>query len=349
MAEEGRGQVAYRVYVSLAGEDKISIYALDADTGRLALYRDVEVSGAPGPLAVGPSRRFMYAGLRATNELATFAVDPQTGDLSRADGVSTSGLRSDPCYLATDRAGRFLLSAYYHAGLIAVHPIGDDGVVRGPAVEWLVTAPHAHCIQTDPSNRFVDVPHTVPSNRILQFAFDGVEGTLSPVATPRAEVEDGAGPRHYCFHPTRDMVYVSNEQGSSVTTFRLDPSTGDLANVQTLSTLPEGYEGRNAPAQIHIHPTGRFLYASNRGHDSIACFALDEATGRMRSLCQQPTEPSPRAFNLDPSGRYLYAAGQGSGRLAGYSIEEREGTLTPTETISVGENPMWVLPIELPG
>ena len=337
------------VYVSLAGEGKISIYALDPGTGRLTLYRDVPVSGAPGPLAVEPTQRFMYVGLRATNKLATFVVDPQTGDLSPADGVATSGLRSDPCYLATDRRGRFLLSAYYHAGLVAVHPIGDDGVAGGPAVEWLVTAPHAHCIQTDPGNRFVYVPHTVPSNRILQFAFDEVGGTLSPLAAPQAKVEDGAGPRHYCFHPTRDMVCVSNEQGSSVTAYALDPTTGDLSSVQTLSMLPTGYEGRNAPAQIHIHPSGRFLYASNRGHDSIACFALDEGTGQMRSLGQQPTEPSPRAFNLDPSGTYLYAAGQGSGRLAGYRIDEREGTLTPTETISVGENPMWVLPIELAG
>jgi 6-phosphogluconolactonase len=157
------------------------------------------------------------------------------------------------------------------------------------------------------------------------------------------------GPRHYCFHPARDMVYVSDEQGSSVTAYSLDASAGTLTAVQTISSLPADYEGQNAPAQIHMHPTGRFMYLSNRGHDSIAGFAIDEATGQLTQLGQTPTEPSPRAFNLDPSGRYLFAAGQGSGRLAAYRIDERTGELAPLETTTVGENPMWVLIMEQRG
>jgi len=337
----------YLVYVSLAEEDKISIYALDPDTGRLTLERDVPVSNAPGPLAVDPTQCFMYVGLRTTRELATFAVDPDTGDLSPMGTVGTSGIRSDPCYLTTDRTGRFLLSAYYHKGMVAVHPIGSDGVVGEWAVQYLETAPHAHCIQTDPSNRFVYVPHTVPPNLILQFAFDEVTGTLIPLGIPKAPVPEGVGPRHYCFRPAKDMVYFSDEQGSSVTAYHLSTSTGMLTAVQTISSLPADHEGQNAPAQIHMHPSGRFLYLSNRGHNSIAGFAIDEATGQLSSLGQQPTEPSPRAFNLDPSGRYLFAAGQASGQLATYRIDGRTGELDPLATTAVGENPMWVLTMEV--
>ncbi len=342
-----RKLMKHLVYVSLAGEDKISIYALDPDTGQLTPQQDVPVSSAPGPLAVDPTHGFMYAGLRSTRELATFTVDPDTGHLSLMGTVGTSGIQSDPCYLTTDRTGRFLLSAYYHKGMVSVHPIGADGMVSELAVQYLETAAHAHCIQTDPSNRFVYVPHTVPPNLILQFAFDEATGALTPLATPEAPVPEGVGPRHYCFHPLQDVVYFSDEQGSSVTAYHRDASTGTLTAVQTISSLPEGYEGRNAPAQIHMHPSGCFLYLSNRGHDSIAGFAIDEATGQLNPLGQQPTEPGPRAFNLDPSGRYLFAAGQRSGRLATYRIDERTGELTPLETYAVGENPMWVLTMEM--
>jgi len=336
----------YRVYVSLAGDDRISIYVLDPDTGKLTLQGDVAAPRGPAPLALDPTRCFMYAGLRASREMASFAVDPASGDLSL---IGTVGLRSDPCYIATDQSGRFLFSAYYGAGMVAVHRIGTDGGVREPALQWVETAPHAHCIQTDPSNRFVYVPHTVPSNLILQFAFDQATGTLTPLAMPRACAEAGVGPRHYCFHPTSDSVYFSNEQGCSVSAYRRDSSAGILTRVQTVSTLPAGYEGENTCAQIHIHPTGRFLYVSNRGHDSIAGFAIDEVTGQLTPLGQQRTEPRPRAFNTDPSGHTLFAAGQGSNRLAAYRIDERSGMLAPLETYAVGENPMWVLMLELSG
>jgi 6-phosphogluconolactonase len=205
------------VYVSLAGEDKISIYALNPNRGKLTLQRDVLVSNAPGPLAVDPMHRFMYAGLRTTRELASFALDPDTGDLSPMGTVGTSGIQSDPCYITTDRTGRFLLSAYYHKGMVAVHPIGVDGSMGERAVQCLETAPHAHCIQTDPSNRFVYVPHTVPPNLILQFAFDEATGTLAPLDTAKAHVPEGLGPRHYCFHPARDMRSTSIPQGVSCT------------------------------------------------------------------------------------------------------------------------------------
>jgi 6-phosphogluconolactonase len=155
------------------------------------------------------------------------------------------------------------------------------------------------------------------------------------------------GPRHFCFHPQLPAVYFVNEQGGSVTAYRLDADTGTLTPFQTISTLPDGFDGQNACAEIRITPSGRFLYASNRGHDSIACFAVAEGTGELSSLGQQPTEKTPRPFTLDPEGRFLLAAGQGSGRLATYRIDAGTGKLVPLETHALGQNPMWVLVLRL--
>jgi len=338
--------MGYRVYVSLMGEDKISIYTLDPDTGELTLQRDVMALGGPAPLAVDPTRRLLYAGLRATCEMATFRLDLASGDLSLIGAVE---LRSDPCYISTDRTGRFLLSAYYGAGMVAVHPIGADGVVGETAVQWVETAEHAHCIHPDRSNRFIFVSHTVPANHIRQFLFDESTGTLAPNTVPEVIAGEGQGPRHYCYHPSKDIVYVSNEQGCSVTAYHFDTSAGTLSALQTVPTLPQSSEDENTCAQIHIHPSGRFLYVSNRGHDSIAMFSIDDATGELTPQGQQPTEPTPRVFNIDPAGKVLLAAGQGSGRLAVSRVDARNGSLLPLQTYAAGENPMWVLIMESPG
>lgn len=334
----------HHVYVSIAGENKISTFNMHPDTGKLLFEGDVAVNGGPGPLAVEPKRRFLYAGIRSNRQISSFCIDHSTGGLSL---IGTVSLDSDPCYIATDRRGNFLLSAYYGAGKAAVHPIGKDGTVGSPAIEWFSTAEHAHCIQTDFSNKFAFVPHTVSPNVIFQFKFDEKTGTLTPNAVPKVIPEEGAGPRHFCFHPNQDIVYVSNEQGSSVTAYNFDQSAGTLTAFQTISTLPEDYDEENSCAQIHITPSGKFLYVSNRGHDSIAGFSIDDATGQLSSLGQQPTEPTPRAFTIDPTGNFLFAGGQGSGKLASYRINPQTGELKPLETYEVGKNPMWVLVVGL--
>ena len=334
----------YRVYIPAAGDDKISIWSMDPQRGALDLQEDFALAGGPSPLARDPAQQFLYVGLRASHRLATLRIEPKTGRLSL---LGTIPLESDPCYLSVDRSGRYLLSAYYGAGRMAVHPIGEDGVVRAPPVEWRATMPKAHCIHTDTSNRYAYLPHVGESNRILQFTFDADTGRLTPNAVPSVVPEPGQGPRHYGYHPTLDTVYFDNEQASTVTAYRLDPATGILAPFQTLSTLPEDHEGPNTNAQIHITPSGEYLYAANRGHDSIACFAVDTATGRLTSLEQRSTEPIPRAFGIDPQGRFLFAAGQGSGRLAAYRIDVQTGVLQPLETYELGQRPMWVLALEL--
>lgn len=331
------------MYVSISEEDRLSVFTVDPETGRLESQGDVVVPGSPGPLAIDPGQRFLYVGRRDAREISSYRINWSTGGLSL---VGTASLEADPCYLATDRKGRFLLSAYYHAGKVAVHPINDDGAVGTPPVEWLDTARGAHSMQTDPSNRFAFVPHiAAPTgpNVILQFKFNEATGRLTPNSPHRAIPEEGVGPRHFCFHPSLDVLYFSNEQGCSVTAYRFDSSVGTLSAFQTVSTLPDDYKGENTCAQIQISSSGRFLYAPNRGHNSIACFSIDAHTGRLTPIERVPTEAVPRAFSLDPEGNFLFAAGLESGRLVSYRINEDSGGLEPLETYTVGKAPLWVL------
>jgi 6-phosphogluconolactonase len=178
---------------------------------------------------------------------------------------------------------------------------------------------------------------------ILQFRFDAANGRLSPNSPPRIEPAERLGPRHYCFHPSLDLVYFSNEQGCGVSAYRLDPASGTLSAVQTITSLPSGFTGRNTCSQIHLTPNGRFLYVGNRGHNSIAGFAVDGATGRLTPIGHAPTEAVPSAFGLEPEGRFLFAAGSATGRLASYGIDGETGALTALTTYPLGQRPMAVL------
>ena len=334
------------MYVSLQGDDKVLRFALNGDSGQLQPDGETAVSGGPAPMAVHPTRPYLYVARRGEREVSSFAIDQRTGAL---DLIGTAGLPSDPPFLFPDRSGRFLLSAYYAAGHVAVHPIGDDGAVHEPPIEWIESATGAHSVQTDPSNRFAFLPHIADRgpNEIWQFKFDAKTGHLTPNEPAKVIPQAGAGPRHFCFHPVRNIVYFCNEQGCSVTAYDFDPSAGTLAPFQTISTLPDGFEARNMCAEIRISPTGRFLYASNRGHNSIACFAVDRSSGRLTSVGHAPTESVPRAFALDHAGRFLYAAGQDSGRLASYKVDWDTGVLQPLGTLPLGNRPMWLSIVEL--
>ena len=335
------------MYVSLQEDDKILIFTLDSDTGRLQRQQEVEVTGGPAPLAVDPQRNFLYVGRRGIREISSFRIDQSTGGLSP---IGIAAVDGEPVFMATDRRGRYLLSAYYHQSHVAVHRI-DDGVATAPPIEWLETASGAHAMQTDPSNQFAFVPHIAGNgpNAIFQFKFDENTGRLTANSPARLSPEVESGPRHFCFHPSRDILYFSDEQGCSVTAYRLDRSGGTLTPFQTVSTLPDDYSGRNTCSQIQITPSGRFLYAPNRGHNSIACFTIEDSTGLLTSIGQVATEPVPRVFSLDPEGTFLFAAGQESGRLASYRVNGITGELEPLETYALGNRPMWVLFIGLPG
>ena len=340
--------MANYMYVSLQGDDKISLFTVNSETGNLTPKSEVPVSGGPSALAISPDRTVLYVGRRNSSEISSFRLDQNTGGLTL---TGTVPVEAAPTYLSTDRKGKFLLSAYYQGAHAAVHPVGDDGAVGDPPIEWLETATGAHAMQTDHSNRFAFVPHIAGNgpNAIFQFRFDEKTGHITPNSPPKVEPEELLGPRHYCFHPTLDILYFSNEQGCSVTGYRLDISTGTLSALQTITTLPEGYTDRNTCSQIHISSSGKFLYAANRGHNSIAGFSVDASTGRLTAIGQVSTEAVPSAFSLDPEGNFLFAAGSESGRLASYRINGDTGGLTPLETYPVGERPMWVLMTKLGG
>ncbi|MSR84623.1 MAG: lactonase family protein [Candidatus Latescibacteria bacterium] len=327
------------VYISLPSAAKIACYTQDPDTGKLSFLHDTALPAGAAPLAVDRPQRCLYAAL-GSSQIASFAIAPDSGELKSLGLLSLSAV---PCFLSLDQTGRFLLSAYYTGGAAAVHPLNPDGSVGEVPAVWLSTARCAHAMLTDPSNRFAFVPHVSSNNVIFQFLFDEKTGRLEPNRVSKIKPLPGAGPRHYVFHPTLPVVYFDNEQGSSVTAYHLD-GQGSLSPFQTLSTLPEGFSRENSCAHIAIHPSGRFLYAANRGHDSLACFALD-AQGKTTSLGQQATEKTPTHFALDAAGRFLYAAGQGGDRLASYRVDPENGQLSPLEAYTVGANPYWVLPV----
>lgn len=336
------------MYVSLQGDDKILRFGMDASTGALQPLGALEVPGGPAPMVVDPTQRFLYVARRGECKLSSYGIDQQSGELSH---IGTVPLHTDPCYIATDRKGRYVLSAYYEGRGVTVHAIGSDGSVGDPPVQRLETARGAHCFQTDPSNRYAFVPHIAGRgpNEIWQFRFDEQTGHLTPNATPKVTPEQPVGPRHYCFHPSKDLMYFSNEQGCSVTAYRFDSATGTLHPLQTVSTLPSGYDGQNSCSQIRITPSGKFLYAPNRGHNSIACFSVDATTGLLTSIGQAPSEQIPRVFNIDPDGNFLYAAGLESGYLAAYGIDQSSGSLEPLARYPLGARPMWVLILALGG
>jgi len=254
-------KMPYTLYVCLQDEDKIVAFTMDAASGRLTPQAEVPVAGGPSVFALSPDRRMLYVGHRGQPAISSFRIDHTTGGLTPHGTVASDHA---PTFLAPDRTGRYLLSAYYQGGFAAVHPLGADGAVGAPALDTLATATGAHAIQTDPSNQFAFVPHiarfndnvleplreSTGPNVIWQLKFDAQSGRLTPNTPLRVEPESRLGPRHYCFHPTLPVAYFSNEQGCSVTAYRLDPATGTLTALQTLTTLPEGFTARNTCSHI---------------------------------------------------------------------------------------------------
>lgn len=336
-------QAATYAYVSLAGEGKIAIYRVDDQTGALTRTGEVAVPGAPGSLTTDAARRHLYVAVREAMTLASFRIDPETGGLTP---ISTIPVDANPSFVKLDNTEQYLLSAYYLPGKVMIHAVGKDGKLDPkPKVDRL-TAKNAHCTIPDPSNRFVFVPHVGP-NAIFQFAFDPATGLLTPNAVPTVSGPEGAGPRHLRFHANGKWVYTSNESGSSVSFYTFDAAHGMLALQQTVTTLPADFKAENTTAEVKLHPSGRFLYVSNRGHESLAAFSIDADTGRLTALGQVVTEPEPRSFDVDPTGRYLYSAGESGSRVAAYRIDPGTGALTRFETYEVGRKPFWVLVVPL--
>jgi 6-phosphogluconolactonase len=333
------------VYVSMAPEQSIRVYRLDPKEGKLTEVETVAVRGAPGSLAVDPQRKFLFASLRSTSELASFRIDPATGKLTPVSTVPL-GKGENAAFVATDRSGRYLLSASYAAGKVVVHALSPEGKIETPARQTVVTAKTAHSTVADPQNRFVFVPHVAP-NSVYQFRLDAATGKLSDAGKAPGGTKK-AGPRHLAFHPSAALAFTSDEQGSGVTAYRFDPQSG-LKPLATVPTLPPDFKRPNTTAEVKVHPGGRYLWVSNRGHDSLAGFAIDPTSGKLTALGQTPTEKTPRSFDIEPGGRFLLAAGEGSGKLAVYRIDSGTGQLTRAHTYNVGKSLTWVMAVNLTG
>ncbi len=332
------------VYISVGGENRIAIYKVNEEDGTLTPHADLEVPGGVGAMDVDPQRKYLFVNMGGAKQLGSFAIDQSTGKLTP---VSTTDAGHTAAYVKVDHTGKYLLTAYYGAGQVAVHKIGDDGKLSAEPLQTVKTVPKAHCIVTDPTNRFAFVPHTGP-NLIYQFAFNARRGQLIPNSIPTVKTPVEDEPRHIAFHPKLHVAYVDNEKGNSVTVFRFDPVSGTLAAEQTVSSVPDDFTEQSYCADIEVTPSGKFVYTSNRGHDSIAGYSIDQATGLVTSIGQFPTETRPRSFNIEPSGRFLYSGGQANGKLAAYKINRDTGQLVRFATYDVGPGIGWVQAVQMP-
>lgn len=331
------------LYVSCAAEQQIAVLKL-SDDGTLTEIERVTVDGAPGSMTVDPSRKFLFVSLRTSMSIGSFAIDSATGKLTPINKTRLME-GANAAFVATDHTGRWLISASYLGARVVVHALEPDGRIAAEPTQVAETAKTAHCVVISPSNKTVYVPHVAP-NAVFQFRFDPVTGKLEDFGRA-AGGREGAGPRHIALHPSGKFAFTSDESGSSITAYAIDADE-KLSPIETVSTLPVDYKEKNTTAEVKVHPSGKFAWVSNRGHDSLAGFTIDAASGKPTALGQTPTEKTPRSFEIDPSGKYVFGAGEGSGVLQAYRLDPTSGTLTPTQKYPLGKSLTWVKAVELP-
>jgi 6-phosphogluconolactonase len=332
------------LFVSLTGDEAIKLFDLDTDSGALSLRATSSAHGPTGPLFLHPAKDKLLLAHVGSSTLASLGLDRDSGELTLINKVDTGF--GTPAHLVTDRAGRFLLTAFYGGGGLTVHRLGADGSI-GELVQRIDTGIKAHCIQLDPSERFVFVPHVCPNNKTSQFRFDGESGQLTPNEPAEVVPPDyNTGPRHLTFSNDGDTVYIVNEQGNTVTAHRFDEESGTLTRFQHLDTLPGGVDRSGHTAHIEMHPNSRWVYASNRGHDSIVGFEVD-SDGSLSPFGHFPVPSSPRSFNAEPGGRFLYCAGESAGRLVTFRVDQGSGALAKVDELEVGKSPFWVMVAQL--
>jgi 6-phosphogluconolactonase len=353
----------YLVYIGTyttpkTNSEGIYAYKLSEATGKLTPLGLAGKSDNPAFLAVHPNHHFLYA-VNEINEyqgnksgsVSAFAIDRKSGKLTSLNTVPSGD--PGPAHLAVDHTGKYLLVANYGVASVAVFQILPDGSL-GKRTAFLPhtghsvdpkrqEAPHAHSIYISADNRFV-VSADLGTDQIWIYRFDASHGTLTPNQPATVSVPPGTGPRHFAFAPNGKFAYVIEEMGSSLTAFSWDAANGVLHPLETISTVPKDYKGYNDCAELYIHPNGKFLYGSNRGHDSITVFALDPNTGLPTPIQHVSTGgKTPRSFGIDPTGSYLIAANQDTNSLVMFRIDPATGRLTPTgQTERVG-SPVCVI------
>jgi 6-phosphogluconolactonase len=322
-----------------------SVARFDTVSGILTTPKFITEAAAPAFFVIHPDGKHLYscnsidsfAG-QASGAISAYSIDPLTTRLTLINQKPTGG--SNPSYISLDASGRFALVANYNGGNIAVISIKPDGSLgertafiqhTGSSIHPVrQTMPHAHSIKLDPLNRFALVCD-LGLDKVFVYRFDQKTGSLAPNDPPFAQITPGSGPRHLAFHPNGRIVYVMNEISSTVGVFAWDPQQGKLSELQTVSALPSDFKGVNTSAEIAVHPNGKFLYCTNRGHDSMAVFAIDPVSGHLTLIENIATQGhSPRNFTFDPTGRWIIVTNHGSDNAMVFRVDEHTGKLTPT-------------------
>lgn len=332
----------------------IYVSSLDPATGKVSPPELAAETVNPSFLAIHPNGRFLYAANetdrfagKPSGAVSAFGIDAKTGILSFLNQQASGG--GAPCYLVVDKAGKSVLVANYGGGSVAVLPVQKKGDL-GEATAFLQhhgssvnparqESPHAHSINLDPANRFA-VAADLGLDKLLVYRFTPGTGLLAPHDPPWTAVTPGSGPRHLAFHPKGRFAYVINEINCTITAFAYRPERGELQALESVSTLPPGQamQGSFSTAEVQVHPSGKFLFGSNRGHNSIVVYAIDQKTGRLTYVENQSSQgKTPRNFGIDPGGLYLLAANQDSDNIAVFQIDANSGRLSPSgQAISVG-------------
>lgn len=334
------------VYVGGTGTD-ISIYKLDAALGKLTFVKSVAAGTTPSFLAFDPSLSHVYAVNEGSAKVAAFEVDPKTGDLTFVNRVDSGG--DAPAFVSVDHSGKYVMVANYNSGTTRVFPIGADGGLGTPT-DNKSPGMNSHMILTDAANKFAFVMN-LGSNSVSQYTFDASNGTLTANSVPQVKTATGAGPRHLAFHPNGKYAYLIGELDDTMSAFSYDATLGQLTSLQTpLSTLPAGVNGaNNSCAEVVVAPSGKFVYGSNRGHDSIVTFSIDDATGKITYVGTTPSGGTvPRSFTLSADGKLMLVANE-SGDLVSFSVDVTSGALSKLLTVKQTNKPQFVGIVTLPG
>jgi 6-phosphogluconolactonase len=337
----GGGKVAKGIYR----------FEMDAKTGALSNGELAAEASAPGFLAIHPNNKFLYAvanvniGGKNQGGVIAYALDAKTGKLTKLNEQPSGG--GGPCHVSVDRVGKNVLIANYGGGSANVFPIGEDGKLKDGtgfvqhkgevADPKRQGGPHAHSINVSKDNRFAMVAD-LGLDRVFVYKLDADKGTLTPNDPPAVATAKRAGPRHFAFHPTAPLAFVINEIDSTLSSLSYDAEKGTLKTLKTVSTLPPDFKGNTTTAEVVVHPSGKFVYGSNRGHDSIAAFRLDEKTGDLNLIgFAKEGIKTPRNFNVDPSGQFLVVGSQSGDHINVFKIDQTTGEMTPTgSSVEVG-------------
>jgi 6-phosphogluconolactonase len=335
----------------------IYLYRMDPATGVLEL--DSTTTGVVNPsyLAIDPTQRFLYAVNelktyedKPTGTVSSFAVDVESGRLEFLNKQLTHG--TDPCHVTVDAKRRNIFVANFMSGSVCVLPVRKDGSL-GEASDFIQhlgssvdpvrqKGPHAHSVTLDRTNRFAFVPD-LGLDKLMVYTFDRTRGMLEPHAAAWIKIKPGAGPRHVGLHPGGKFAFLINELDSSLAALSFDARKGVFTELQVVPTLPEGFQGESTCADIQVAPSGRFVYASNRGHDSLVIYRIEQRTGKLTYVGHQSTQGrTPRQFEIDPTGRFLLVGNQDTDTIVPFRIDPKTGALAPTGQVLQVPTPVCV-------